>query len=171
MVRVDLTNFHPVRGRITLNLTANRTLVAQKTVAVAVDGRRTVYLRTTFDIPGRYALRLGAAPVGTVEVTPAATGTPTTASGRSTESSPTVAPTPEPAPTDRDTAIDGPETGSGTRSPARTGSGTVAATPAVGPDPPTGTETVVAVGMSLMLLYGVGVAVYVLREHSPSDFE
>ena len=32
---------------------------------------------------------------------------------------------------------------------------------------PTGTDTVVAAGMSLMLLYGVGVAVYVVRREPP----
>jgi hypothetical protein len=32
---------------------------------------------------------------------------------------------------------------------------------------PSGTDTVVGFGLSLLLLYGVGVAVYVLREQPP----
>jgi hypothetical protein len=37
----------------------------------------------------------------------------------------------------------------------------------VGPPPASGTDAVIALGMTLLLLYGVGVAVYVLREHPP----
>jgi len=166
VVRVDLTNFDPARGRITLNLTADRTLVAQRTVTVGVDGRRTVDVRATLDGPGRYEIRLNGVSVGTVTVTTATDSPTDTVSGTDETPSATVAPTPEspdPTATGGETSGDGEV---GTTDSARTGTGTT--TPAVGPRQPSGTDIVVAAGMTLMLLYGVGVAVYVLREHPPS---
>lgn len=161
VVRVDLSNFDPVRGRITLSLAANDTLVAQRSVAVGIDAERTVYLRTRFDSPGRYALDLDGVPVGTVSVRAAGTGTPP------------ATPTPEPpsgtgTPTQsRGTPADVTErpqpTGVPEPSTEPSGTGTSAAVP----DDLTGTDVVIATGMSLLLLYGVGVAVYVLREHPP----
>ncbi|MEF8840358.1 MAG: hypothetical protein V5A62_01860 [Haloarculaceae archaeon] len=174
VVRVDLANFHPARGRITLNLTADGTLVARKTVTVGVDERRTVYLRAVPNEPGQYELRLDGVSVGTVTVT-AADGSATASSDPSTGSSPTaettpdaVAPTPGATSTDWETPTGTAGTRPSTSAEGGTRTGTGTATPAVGPDDPTGTDAVVAAGMSLMLLYGVGVAVYVLREHPPS---
>jgi hypothetical protein len=174
VVRVDLANFHPAQGRITLNLTADGTLVARKTVTVGVDERRTVYLRAVPNDPGRYELRLDGVSVGTVTVT-AADGSATASTEPSTGTSPTtgktpdtVAPTPEATSTDWETPTATSETQSSTLAGGGTRTGTGTATPLVGPEDPTGTDTVVAAGMSLMLLYGVGVAVYVLREHPPS---
>jgi len=166
VVRVDLTNFDPVRGRITLNLTADRTLVAQRTVAVGVDSRRTVDVRVTLDVPGRYEIRLNGVSVGTVTVT-TATDSPTDTVGATggTPSAKVASPpgSPDSTSTGAETSGDG---GVGATDSAEAGAG--ATTPAVGPGEPSGTDVVVAAGMALMLLYGVGVAVYVLREHPPS---
>lgn len=166
MVRVDLANFYPARGRIVLNLTANRTLVAQRTVAVGVDSRRTVTVRAEFDRPRRYRLRLNGVAVGVVTVRPAPTASPTATPGRpSGTPSTTVAPTPAPTSSDRGPSVDEAATPGATRA----GTGTV--TPVSGPGEPTGTEAVVAAGMSLALLYGVGIAVYVLRDRSSGGFD
>jgi hypothetical protein len=167
VVRVDLANFHPARGEITLNLTTDFTLAAQRTVTVGVDERRTVYLRTVPDAPGEYDLRLNGVSVGTLTVT-AGDGATTASTDRPAKSSPstetdpgTSTPTPGPTSTDGE-----PPTGD-TETESSASIETDAATPEVGPDDPTGTDTVLASGMSLLLLYGVGVAVYVLREHPP----
>ncbi|PSQ11026.1 hypothetical protein BRC93_07330 [Halobacteriales archaeon QS_5_70_15] len=163
VVRVDLSNFNPARGRITLNLTADRSLVAQRTVTVGIDERRTVYLRTTLDDPGRYEMALNGVALGSVEVT-TATEAPTTGDDRTTATpSATVALTPGSTAPEGGTSAEDP-TGTATRR----GTGTATT---VGPEDPTGTDLIVAVGMSLMLLYGVGVAVYVLREQPPGGFE
>ena len=163
VVRVDLANYHPARGRITLNLTANGSLVAQRTVTVGVDSERTVYLRAVPRVPGRYEMRLNDVSVGTVSVTGAES--PTATDGETGTSFATATPTgtPEPAST---TADGGTGTGTETGTEAPGWMGTV--TPGIGPGDPTGTDAIVAMGMSLLLLYGVGVAVYVLREHPPS---
>jgi hypothetical protein len=177
VVRVDLSNFHPARGRITLNLTADGTVVARRTVTVGVDERRTVYLRAVPNDPGQYELRLDGVSVGTLTVT-AADGSATASTEPSTGSSPTTGTTPGTVAPTSETTSTGWETPTGTSGTqpstsaergTRTGTGT--ATPPVGPEDPTGTDAVVAAGMSLMLLYGVGVAVYVLREHPPSGLD
>jgi hypothetical protein len=94
---------------------------------------------------------------------PTVAGSPTDAVDRTTGSpSATVAPTPEGTTTAGES---GAGEGTDTDEPVRSGTGTAA--PPIGPDEPTGTDAVLAAGMSLMLLYGVGVAVYVLREHPP----
>lgn len=110
VVRADLSNFHPVRGRITLNLTADGVLLAQRTVTVGVDARRSVYLGARFDTPGRYEIHLDGVSVGTVNVaratetatgSPTATRTPTSVSTRTL--TPTLTPTtsgPEESPTE-----------------------------------------------------------------------
>lgn len=120
VVRVGLSNLYPARGRITLNLTADRALATQRTVTVGVDEQRTALLRTRFDAPGRYEIRLNGVSVGTVRVLPAtvtaterptATRTPTSASTR------TLTPTSASSP--------GPSTGdSGGSTPTSAGSGT-----------------------------------------------
>lgn len=106
MVKADLSNFNPYRGSITLNLTADRALLAQRTVTVGIDAQRTVHLRTRFDAPGRYEMRLEGEPVGTVTVvrptetateSPRATRTPTSVPTRT--STPTSVPTRTPTPT------------------------------------------------------------------------
>jgi hypothetical protein len=160
VVQVDLSNFDPVRGRITLNLTANRTVLAQRTVTVGVDTQRTVYLRTRFDSPGRYGLQLNDETVGNVLVTAVTTETPT------------VSPSPEPTlvtdaltptPSRNDTGTPPPTSG-----PASVGTATQSGTTSLGPDRPSRIDIIVAGGMTLLLLYGVGVAVYVLRERPPT---
>lgn len=160
VVAVELANFDPVRGRITLNLTANRTLTAQRSVTVGMDARRTVYLQTTFDRPGRYRLRLNGDTVGSVLVTAPPTETPT------------VVPSPEPTltpgtltPTPIGDDTQGP---SPTSAPSSTATATPSEGASLGPDAPSGTDAIVALGLSLLLLYGVGASVYVLREQSLS---
>lgn len=99
VVRVDLENFHPSRGTITLSLVANQTPINQRTVSLGMDAQRTVYLRTQFDDPGRYALQLNGLSVGTVtvsEVSETETGSPTPV--RTTTLTPPS--TPSPSPTD-----------------------------------------------------------------------
>ena len=169
VVRVDLQNFHPARGKITLNLTTDYTLVTSRTVTVGVDERRTVYLRTVPDTPGEYEIRLNDVSVGTLSVT-AAEGSPTTSTERPTESSSptgtateTLVPTPGSTSTDGESPTEGSEAGGSTAADRETAAG-------IGPGAPSGTDTVLAAGMSLLLLYGVGVAVYVLREQPPGGF-
>jgi hypothetical protein len=167
VVRVDLANFHPARGEITLNLTTDFTLAAQRTLTVGVDERRTVYLRTVPDAPGEYDLRLNGVSVGTLTVT-AADGPTTASTDRPAESSPsTETDSGTPAPTPGPTSTDGEPPSGDTETASSSSVGTGTATPEVGPAPPTGTDTVLAGGMSLLLLYGVGIAVYVLRENPP----
>ncbi|MEF8841307.1 MAG: hypothetical protein V5A62_06725 [Haloarculaceae archaeon] len=78
VVRVDLANPDPTRGRITLALAADGETVAERTVAVGASTRRTVFVRTRFDTAGTYRLALDGEEVGTVTVTTAPTGTATT---------------------------------------------------------------------------------------------
>lgn len=165
VVRVDLANHNPIRGRITLNLTANRSLVAQRTVTVGFDAQRTVHLRAVPRVPGRYEMRLDGVPIGTLEVTATATDTASRSptNGGSTETMPgTAAPTGGSTVTDGKTPTGEAETGATQSSEWETGVATGPEAP--GPDEPTGTEAIVALGMSLLLLYGVGLAVYVLQE-------
>lgn len=86
VVRVNLANTDPARGRITLNLTANGTTVMEEQVAVAASTNRTIYVGATFSTPGTYDLALGNRSLGTLTVTEAI-------------ESPTGTPTPEPTPT------------------------------------------------------------------------
>jgi hypothetical protein len=83
VVRVDLANFDPVRGTISLALDAGGSTVTERSLAVGASTRRTVYLRHRFDRAGRHALSVNGEPVGSVVVSESAT--PTTA--------PTAAPT------------------------------------------------------------------------------
>ena len=168
VVRVDLANFDPVRGTITLNLASDGTNVTERSVAVGASSERTVYLRVTFETPGTYSLALDGDPLGSVTVTAADTDTPTDTTAPTT---PTASPGEEPEPT----ASPGDETSpsTGTQSPAAGSGPDGTAAPdgdvaaGVGPPPASGTDAIIALGMSLLLLYGVGVAVYVLREHPP----
>ena len=168
VVRVDLANFYPARGRVTLNLTADGTLLTRRSVTVGVDERRTVYLRAVPSDPGRYDLRLDGVPVGTVTVTAAVESTTASpgSSPRTGTTPGTVATTSGATATDWETPTGTP--GTQPIAPAGTTTGTGTAAPLTGPAGPSRTDTVVAAGMSLMLLYGVGVAVYVLRKHPPS---
>jgi PGF-pre-PGF domain-containing protein len=103
-VRIALANRDVARGRITLALAANDSLVAERTVAVGADGSRTVTLRATFDDPGRYPLAVNGVPVGTVEVT----ADPSTAPAGNATGNDTAAPEPTPSPpADLDVEVDG----------------------------------------------------------------
>jgi hypothetical protein len=105
VTRVDLANFDPVDGRITLTLIANGSVVTERTLSVGASSRRTVYLRHRFRQPGTYGLRVNGSPVGRVTVT--AADIPTTA--------PTDTPTGTPTARPPDTPTsDGPETPTGT---------------------------------------------------------
>lgn len=73
LVGVDLANRDPARGQLTLTMSAEGGQTIERTVAVAASTRRTVYLRTRFDSPGRYTLSVGGVPVGTVTVEASAT--------------------------------------------------------------------------------------------------
>ncbi|MEF8862479.1 MAG: right-handed parallel beta-helix repeat-containing protein [Haloarculaceae archaeon] len=169
VVRVNLANFDPARGRITLNFTADGATHTERTVAVGASAERTVFLRTTFLTPGTYALAVNGDPLGSVVVTAAGTEPP---AGTTPPSTPTRSPTDGTGPTVTATPTDGtgPSTATGSPAPGADGTATPASdgTPAIGPPPATGTDAVIALGMTLLLLYGVGVAVYVLREHPPS---
>lgn len=92
VVAVDLANFDPAGGRVTLTLAANASVVTERTVAVDASTRRTVYLETEFAEPGVYGISVEGSSVGTLEVTAAGTPTPTP--------TPTAVP-PTPTPTDR----------------------------------------------------------------------
>lgn len=69
MVRVDLANFDPARGRITLELAADGSVVAERTVAVGPSSERSVTLRTRFGDLGEYVLDVNGMDAGTVVVT------------------------------------------------------------------------------------------------------
>jgi hypothetical protein len=168
VVRVDLANFDPARGTTTLELTTDGSVLAERSVAVGASSERTVFVRATLRTPGTYLLALNGDPLGSVTVTAAATETPTDTTPPTT---PTASPDEEPGAT----ASPGTETSpsTGTQSPAAGSGSDGTAAPdgdrasGVGPPPASGTDAVIALGMSLLLLYGVGVAVYVLREHPP----
>ena len=120
VVRADLENFYPARGSLTLNLTADGTLVAQRTVSVDVDGQRTVYLRAQFSTPGNYELRLNGVPVGAVIV--ASEPATTTGSPSATPTS-TSTPTRTPTPTSAPSGSGGSTAGSGGSTPNDTDDG------------------------------------------------
>lgn len=77
VTRVDLSNFDPASGRITLTLTANGVVVTGRTVSVGASTGRTVSLRHAFDRAGTYELAVNGEVVGTVTVTLPPTATPT----------------------------------------------------------------------------------------------
>jgi hypothetical protein len=112
-VRVALSNVDPVRGRTTLNLTADGAVLTDRTVAVAASSERSVLLRTRIATPGTYALALDDRDLGNLTVT-AATATPTT-----TDSA-TAAPTDTPTPTATDGAVVTPRSSTPSPSPATT---------------------------------------------------
>jgi hypothetical protein len=89
VVRVDLANFDPARGTITLELAADGSVVAERTVAVGPSSERSVTLRTQFGDLGEYALDVNGMSVGTVVVT-----------GEPSESTPSGTATPGGPPTD-----------------------------------------------------------------------
>lgn len=105
VARVDLANYDPARGTITLGLGANGSTVAERTVAVDASTERTVLLRGELDDPGTYALGINGESAGTVTVEPETTPTPTaTATATPTRTppstdTPTEAATPTAAPT------------------------------------------------------------------------
>jgi hypothetical protein len=148
-VRVDLSNFDPSQGRITLNLTANGDLVSQRTVAVAASSDRTVFVRHRFGEAGTYTLALNGFELGSVAVTPGPTGSPTRTPTPGV--TPEVTPTPEPSP-------------EVTPTPEATPTGTAGPTPTLpeGPGAPTGTEVIIGFVLVLGLLAAVGIVVYVL---------
>jgi hypothetical protein len=141
VVRVDLANVDPASGRISLELTADGDVVAERTVSVAASSERTVYVRATLDSPGEYDIALNGEELGTVTVTEAAE-TPT----RTPEDG--VTPTPGDTPEVTDTVDVTPT------------DGVTPTTPPAGPGGPTGTELLVGFVLVLGLLAAVGVAVY-----------
>jgi hypothetical protein len=145
VVRVDLANVDPASGRISLELTADGDVVAERTVSVAASSERIVYVRATLDSPGEYDIALNGEELGTVTVTEAAE-TPT----RTPEDG--VTPTPGDTPEVTDT-VEGTPT-----------DGVTPTTPPAGPDGPTGTELLVGFVLVLGLLAAVGVAVYLLPQ-------
>lgn len=156
VVRVDLYNPDPAAGFITLALYADGTTVANETVRVPASSGRTVSLKATVQIPGTYDLVLDGRVLGSLTVT----------SGPET---PTRAPSPGAT---TNASIGGSSTGTPSTKGEVMNPGADEPLTTPGPDASslTGTETVVAMGMALLLLYGVGVAVYVLRERPPSTF-
>lgn len=90
VARVDLVNYDPVRGTLSLTLTADGSTVTERSVAVAASSERTVLLRHAFDRPGSYELAVNGATVGTVAVAEPATATPAPTS----TPAPTATPTP-----------------------------------------------------------------------------
>lgn len=121
VTRVDLANFDPAAGRLTLTLTANRSVVAERTLSVGASSNRTVSLRHRFSRPGTYVLRVDGARAGVVRVTAA---TPTVTAEPTDARTPT--PSPTPTSTDSPTSV-----GSDARSDAAT------ASPPTGSQPPT----------------------------------
>jgi hypothetical protein len=126
VARVDLANNDPVRGTVSLNLTANGSTVTERSVAVAASTERTVFLRHEFDRPGTYEVSVNGVALGAVSVTAEATPTRTgtTTPGQTTDSA-TVSPNTTTDDTVTPADAERPETaGDGDRSPsARDGSG------------------------------------------------
>ena len=149
VVRVNLSNFDPASGRITLNMTANGEVVTTRRPSVGASSRRTVFVRNRFPEAGTYTIGLNGEELGTVTVTAAPTETPVETP------TPTRTPTPvaDGTPTEPSEVTESPE---GT--PPVTGS----PTPGQGPPAPTGTEFVITFALVLGLLAAVGVVVYVL---------
>lgn len=75
-VRVSLANYDPTRGRITLELGADGTVVGERTVAVGASTERTVVLKGRLAEPGEYALDVNGVALGTVAVTERPSETP-----------------------------------------------------------------------------------------------
>jgi hypothetical protein len=148
VVEVDLRNVDAVRGRITLTMTADGSVVAERTVTVSASRSRTVYLSDRFNTPGTYEIALNGVAVGSVTVTDE-TATPTTPTRTPTTSPP---PTTSPSPTETPP----PPGVTPTETPPPTD------TPPVGPGAPSGTEIVISFVLVLVLLAAVGVVVYVL---------
>lgn len=123
MTRVELANFDPAAGRITLNVTNEGAVLAERTVTVGPSTERTVLLATRFRAPGTYDLSVNGEPVGSVTVR-APTGTPTAVTatptqtrtpGRTETTEPTSTPTgtTEPPTTEPPTAVSPETTGDG----------------------------------------------------------
>lgn len=153
VVRVDLHNPDPAGGFLTLKLRADGTTLAEERVRVPASSRRTVFLRATFDASGSYDFTLNDRSLETLLVT-----APTESSISMPGSTPTTTPDVGMAPSSESLS-----SGEATVSPEPAGQEALG-TPASGLSSPTDTETIVALGLTFMLLYGVGVAVYVLRK-------
>jgi hypothetical protein len=141
VVRVDLANVDPASGRISLELTADGDVVAERTVSVAASSERIVYVRATLDSPGEYDIALNGEELGTVTVTEAAE-TPTRTPGDGV--TPTQVATDTPAVTD-----------TVTQPPTDTDS-----TPPSEPGDLDWTEISLAAILALLLIAAVGVIVY-----------
>ena len=116
VVEVTLANYDPASGDIALELTVDDSVVSSREVSVGASSGRTVRLRTTLNSPGTYELGVNGESAGTLEVsaaatstpTPAATSTPTPTAAQSTTATP--APTPAATPTATPTATAMPTT-------------------------------------------------------------
>jgi hypothetical protein len=148
VVRVDLANFDPSQGRITLAMTADGETVTERTVSVGASSRRTVFVRHAFEETGTFTVGLNGETLGDVTVT-AAPGTP----GETPP--PTTSPPTTATPTDTVAVTD---------TPGATPTGAASPSPTLpeGPGAPTGTDIVIAFALVLALLAAVGVVVYVL---------
>jgi hypothetical protein len=104
VVAVDLANFDPSRGTITLSLMADDSTATERTVAVGASSERTVFLETRLGAPGTYELMVNGASVGSVTVeanTATLTQTPTAGPGTPTpvaEATPASTPSPTSVP-------------------------------------------------------------------------
>jgi hypothetical protein len=77
VAQVDLANYDPTRGTISLTLRADGAVVTERSLSVRASNERTVFLRHEFDRTGTYELSLNGDSLGTVTVTEAETPTPT----------------------------------------------------------------------------------------------
>ncbi|MEF8826012.1 MAG: hypothetical protein V5A27_06695 [Halapricum sp.] len=86
VVRVELANYDPTSGHVTLELVADGSTVAARTVAVRASTERTVTLRGRLADPGEYDVDVNGLKIGPVEVRePPAESTP---SGEETPADP-----------------------------------------------------------------------------------
>jgi hypothetical protein len=150
LVDVDLANYDPSRGTITLNLTADGEVVNSRTVGVGPSTQRTVSIGTRFGQPGTYQLAVNGVSAGSVTVTQEATETRTAGP---TTPPPTTSPGMTPTATETPGGMT--PTGTITEEP-----GSPTLPPGAGT--PTGTEVVITFVLVLSLLAAVGVVVYVL---------
>ena len=134
VVRVELANYEPVRGRIELALAVDGSVAATREVAVGASSERTVFLGARLGTPGTYAVTVDGVEVGSVTVigepapnspTPDAASTPDTTptAGGPTGGSPSTATPTVTAGPDATATPDDPTTPAGTSSGSGAGFG------------------------------------------------
>jgi PGF-CTERM protein len=100
--QVELANFDPADGELTLTLTVDGSSAVERTVTVGASSRKTVHLRTRFGTAGTYELAINGESIGSVTVE-ADSPTPTVAPGTATRTpgpTPTTSPPAIPVPTE-----------------------------------------------------------------------